>query len=239
MQQSTEWLSFENYIKYDRLITQGYYDIKHVRKSFYEALSILGKPDKRDTLVAITIRLKTRVKVKTIRNGVEVNEYMKTNWGIAHSASNRLHGQISKKFWGRRSKYEKLPYVRSIESNEDWDKDHIHALIRMKDLKLNRKTNQTFTTKEIEDTIYDIAYELEEVNERDRKKDKPPVLIRTFPYWEDKYNVLGRSIEYICKTSSKHYDPLILEDNKTTKSIKKTLNKYYEKETSKNNACVL
>lgn len=184
MQNPTEWLDFNDYIKYDRIIEQGYYSIKHVRKSFYEVLSILGKPDKRDILVAVTVRLKG-----------------KANWAEANEASNTLHIRTTRRFWGRKSKYVQLPYVASIESSTNWDKEHFHALIRMSDLK------QYYEPQEIELIVKDIAYGLSNVNKRDNG-DSPAVKVRTFPYWEDSYKVLGRSIEYICKTSTNNYNPL-------------------------------
>jgi len=206
MQNPTEWLNFDEYVQYSRLLEQGYYDIKWVKKRFYEALSLLGKPDKRDTLVAITLRLKNKVKVKTITEGVVSYEYVKTDWRVANAAANALRIKANNKFKSRSNRKDLLPYVRAIETNRNGDKDHIHALIRMNDLK------RYYEPYEISDIITKIAYGLEEVNSRD-KGDNPAVKVRTFPYCEDRCKVLGRSIEYICKTSTNACNPL---ENKIT-----------------------
>ena len=88
--------------------------------------------------------------------------------------------------------------VFAIESSRKWDKDHLHALIRICNLK------KPYTEQEIIKIAREIALSFEEVN----KRDPDAVSIRTFPFCEDITKQLGNSIEYVCKTSSKHYDPL-------------------------------
>ena len=107
--------NFKDYVRFDRGID---YQANKVKENFMRVLDILGEPDDRDTIVSITIRLKS-----------------KADWIIANNASIALEFKVSRKFWGRKSRYMKLPYVAAIESSKNWDKEHIHALIRMKDLK--------------------------------------------------------------------------------------------------------
>jgi len=170
--------NFKDYVRFDRGID---YQANKVKENFMRVLGILGEPDDRDTIVSITIRLKS-----------------KADWIIANNASNALEFMVSKKFWGRKSRYMKLPYVRAIESSKNWDKEHIHALIRMKDLK------QYYEPFEIEQLIKTIAYNLNEVNSRD----KDAVVLQSFPYKETDNKVVGRSIEYICKSTTNYYNPL-------------------------------
>ena len=90
-----------------------------------------------------------------------------------------------------------MPMVRAIEANKLWFKEHLHLIIRFKDLK------QFYNENDIELFIRECCNNLEEVNERD----KTAVFIRMFRYWNDT-NELGNTIEYICKTTSNKYDPL-------------------------------
>lgn len=93
------------------------------------------------------------------------------------------------------------PFISSIEHNLIRIKDHIHAIIRLKDLK------QDYSHQEIEDAITEIALGLEEVN----AKCPDAVRVRIFPFCdttEEQAKEVGNSLEYICKTSSKTYNPL-------------------------------
>ena len=173
---------FNDYVRFDRGLD---YQALKVKENFIRVLDTLGEPDKRDTIISITIRLKG-----------------KADWIAANNASNALEFKVSRRFWGRKSKYVKLPYVAAIESSKNWDKEHIHALIRMKDLKEN------YEPLGMEQIIKDIAYDLNEVNSRDNHLIDGAVKIRSFPYEENKYKVVGQSIEYICKSSSTHHNPL-------------------------------
>ncbi len=74
-------------------------------------------------------------------------------------------------------------------------------MIRMFDLK------QYYEPIEIEQIIKKIAYDMDEVNSKD-KGSKPAVKTRSFPYWETDNKELGRRIEYICKCTTEFYDPL-------------------------------
>jgi hypothetical protein len=91
-----------------------------------------------------------------------------------------------------------MPMVRAIEPHKHWFKEHLHMIIRFQDL------NKPYTAQEIESFIRETCNGFKEVNERDATS----VFIRMFHYWNDT-NELGNSIEYICKTSSFTYDPLI------------------------------
>lgn len=190
-------LTFEDYI-------QGYlnkpdYEMAKVKENFYRVQSILGEEDGNELIASITIRLKNRVKVKRLVNGIETTEYVKTDWIIANSVANALQIKVSKAFWGRKSRYVKIPYVSSIESSKGWDKEHIHALIRMSELK------EELTSFEIETIIRRICLSFEEVNNHIPDS----VIIRTFPYLENEHKIVGNAIHYICKSSTKAYNPLL------------------------------
>lgn len=170
-------LDFNNYIKLNR---EGY-DLVAVEKNFYKVLDIPGDLDENETIAAITLRLKG-----------------KADWRTANNVANGFEFRISRKFWGRKSRYKKLPMVFAIESSRKWDKDHLHGLIRIQDPK------QAYTEQEIINILKETSHSFNEVN----KRDPDAVITRTFPFCEDMTKQLGNSIEYVCKTSSKHYDPL-------------------------------
>lgn len=178
-------LNFEDYI-------HGYlhkpdYEKEEVRKNFNKVKGILGEEDGNELIASITIRLKNKV------NGIP------TDWIIANKVANALQLKTSKAFWRRKSKYVKMPYVSAIESSKNWNKEHIHALIRMSDLK------EELTSYEIETIIRSICLSFEEVNNHIPDS----VIIRTFPFLENKDKVVGNAIHYICKSSTKAYNPLL------------------------------
>ena len=195
---SNSTLDFNNYIKLNR---DGYEPVA-VEKNFYKVLDILGDLDKNETIAAITLRLKG-----------------KADWRTANNVANGFEFRISRKFWGRKSRYKKLPMVFAIESSRKWDKDHLHGLIRIQDPK------QPYTDDDIIQILKETSHSFNEVN----KRDPDAVITRTFPFCEDITKQLGNSIEYVCKTSSKHYDPL------QRKLIPRTPNEYqYDQETTQN-----
>lgn len=171
-------LDFNEYMQLNR----KEYDKQSVEKNFYKVQSILGSTNANNTIVAITIRLKG-----------------KADWITANNVANGFEFRISRRFWGRKSRYVKLPMVFSIESSRKWDKDHIHGLIHIRDLK------RPYTEQDIINITKETALSFDEVN----KRDPDAVIIRTFPFCEDKTKQLGNSIHYLCKTSTKHYNPLI------------------------------
>jgi len=178
-------LTFEDYIH--GYILKPEYETEEVRKNFYKVQDILGQEDDSELIASITIRLKNRV------NGIA------TDWRTANSVANTLQLLVSKRFWGRRSRKEKMPYVSAIESSKGWDKEHIHALFRMSDLK------DELTDFQIETRIRGICLSFKEVN--DHIPDS--VKIRTFPYLENEYKIVGNAIHYLCKSSTKTYNPLL------------------------------
>ena len=171
-------LDFNDYMQLNR----KEYDKQSVEKNFYKVQGILGSTNANNTIVSITIRLKG-----------------KADWITANNVANGFEFRVSRRFWGRKSRYGKLPMVFSIESSRKWDKDHIHGLIHIRDLK------RPYTEQEIINTTKETALSFDEVN----KRDPDAVIIRTFPFCEDKTKQLGTSIHYLCKTSTKHYNPLI------------------------------
>lgn len=180
-----------NYNKIDvRLSTQGYYDVNEVEKNFYKVLNVLGELDQSDWIASITIRLKNKV------NGIPAD------YRMAMSVAKSLRKKFGRKFKGRKGS---LPSVFAVESNKDWSKEHIHCLIRFKDIKYYNNAN------EIENELRTICHNMNEVNSP--SKDPSAVVIRMFHYWEDKTKQLGNSIEYICKSSCNYkertYNPLL------------------------------
>jgi len=185
-----EMLDFKDYATIDKIerrtIEQGYYNYNRVQQNFYNALDTLGSLDKNDYCAAITLRLKNKV------NGI------KTDWRTANSVAEALRFKISAKYWGRYGrKYNKMPMVRAIEPNKLWFKEHLHIVVRFKDLK------QYYNENDIELFIRDTCNSFEEVNSRDNTA----VFIRMFRYWNNTIE-LGNTIEYICKTTTDKYDPL-------------------------------
>lgn len=183
-------MNFEKYVKHERYYGSHIYQYHHkeVEKRFYEVLDKLGEPDGTDDAVFITLRLKS-----------------KSDRIIACIASNALEWKLCKFFWGKKGKKmlinHSAPFVSSVEHNLIRVKDHIHAIIRLKDLK------QYYSCSTINDEIKQIALSIEEVND----KDPEAVKIRIFPF-SDKIEELerevGNTIEYISKTASKHYNPI-------------------------------
>ncbi len=183
-------MNFEKYVKHERYYGSYIYQYHHkeVEKRFYEVLDKLGEPDGTDAAVFITLRLKS-----------------KSDRIIACIASNALEWKLCKYFWGKKGKKmlinHSAPFVSSVEHNLIRVKDHIHAIIRLKDLK------QYYSCSTIKDEIKQIALSIEEVND----KDPEAVKIRIFPF-SDKIEELerevGNTIEYISKTASKHYNPI-------------------------------
>tara|TARA_Y100000356_G_C11254530_1_gene289252 strand:- start:1360 stop:1980 length:621 start_codon:yes stop_codon:yes gene_type:complete len=200
-------LTFEEYIDNNkiayRVAKQGYYDIDSVKKNFYKVLNVLGAFDKTEYIAALTLRLKNKVKVKKIVDGVETFEYIPTDYPVAKSVANAISIKLTRKFWGRKGRYNKMPMVFSIESSKNWDKEHIHALIRFTDLK------QYYSPNELSMILRSLCYTFDEVNRRDHTA----VEIRMFHYCENQTKELGSSIEYICKSSANFkdhsYNPLL------------------------------
>jgi hypothetical protein len=200
-------MDFDNYVKHLRYYGNhiNEYHHKEVEKNFYKVLDKLGEPTGTDDAVFITLRLKS-----------------KSDWIIANNACNALEWKLCKFFWKRKGKKMletgTAPYVSSIEHNLIRIKDHIHAIIRLKDLK------QYYSHQEIENKVTEIAYQLNEVN----AKSPDAVKVRIFPFCdrtEKEANEVGNSLEYICKTSSKYYNPLSRKilSNQSQNSIKTKL----------------
>lgn len=198
-------MDFNKYVKHERYYGNHLYSYHHkeVEKRFYEALDKLGELNGTDDAVFITLRLKS-----------------KADKIIASSASYALEWKLCKYFWRKKGKKMLIsgtaPYVSSIEENLFRIKDHIHAIIRLKDLK------QNFTHQEIEDDITKIALSLDEVN----SNSPDAVKVRIFPFCdttEEQAKEVGNSIEYICKTSSKHNNPLLrIQSSKKRRKLIKT-----------------
>ena len=176
---------FEDYI--NGYIHKTDYQMEEVRKNFDKVISILGEEDENDFIACITLRLKNKV------NGI------RTDWVIANSVANALQILISKRFWGRKSRKEKIPYVSSVESSKKKDKEHLHILVRLKDLK------EPFEEFELDAILRGICNSLEEVNE----KIPDAVKIRIYPFLENQYKIVGNAIHYICKSSTNENKPLL------------------------------
>lgn len=164
-------------------------DYLKVKENFDKVLDTLGDFDKNELIVNIDLRL--------------MNKY--GYYEAVSSVCNAIWIKTSQYFLKRESRHRKLPFVRSIETKEQARgriKDHSHIMIRLKNLKKH------YEEQEVVDIITDICYSMKEVNSKDRRKDNPPVNVRTIPFWEDNRNTLGKRIVYICKTSTQTNDPL-------------------------------
>ncbi len=179
-------LDFDNYVKHLRFYSNQIdcYHHKEVEKKFYKALGKLGNFNDGDLFAFITLRLKS-----------------KSDWVIANNTSNALEWKLCKYFWGRYGKKlletNNAPYVASIEHNLYRIKDHIHAIIKLDNLRCD------YDTRTLETAITAIALSIKEVNE----ENSDAVKVSIFPFSHNS-SELGNKIEYICKTSSKHHDPL-------------------------------
>ena len=187
-------LEFKDYVPIHRIesrvLGNGYYDYSSVEENFYKTLDTLGSLDKKDYCAFITLRLKNKV------NGIP------TGWDTANSVARALRFKISAKYWGRKGrKHNKMPMVRAIEADKNWFKEHLHILVRFQDLK------QYYDENSIELFIRDTCNAFNEINERDNDA----VKVRIFRYWNNT-NELGNTIEYMCKTSSSKYNPLVETD---------------------------
>lgn len=198
-------LEFSDYVNAfiirKRIEELGCYDYHRVEKNFYKTLKILGDLDKRDLIVNLDIRLKG-----------------KSTWDEANCYAETLRTKISQRFWKRKSRFRKLPFIRSIESkvkSNGYIKDHLHIMIRLTEMK------QYYEPETIEEIVSSIAYSLDEVNEKD-KGNNPAVKVSTFPYWENN-KILGRRCEYICKTTTQHYDPIKTNDDEPKRTRNKIL----------------
>ena len=165
-------------------------DYFKVKENFDKVLDTLGEFNQSDLIVNIDLRLK---------NGYG-------DYASIQSVCNAIWIKTSLYFLKKRIVNGKLPFVRAIESKEQKRgriKDHTHIMIRLTELP------KQYEEHEVVDKIMDICYNMKEVNSKDRNKDNPPVNVRTIPFWGDKDNKLGKRIVYICKTSTKTYNPLI------------------------------
>ena len=182
-----------------RLLEQGYYNTKKVKENFYKAFNTLGELCDEHHCAHITLRLNNKV------NGIH------TDWRAAHKVYEGLLFKVSAFYWGRRGrKYEKMPSVKATEWNKvrfnyKLPKEHLHIMIRLKDLKVDHDQ------KQIKDFLSRTCYSLNEVSWHDNDQ-SPPVRINMFDY-SNKSDQLGNTIEYICKTTTNNYDPLASRHN--------------------------
>lgn len=190
-------LDFNDYRKdlryyYDTLY---HYHPEYVRRNFYKTLLTLGPLNKSDYCAFITIRLKG-----------------KSDLVLCNSVIAGLAFKISHFYWKNKTKHRLLPYVGSVESIERKRgsiKDHIHMIIRFKEPK------RYYEPEELKRKVLSVASGFEEIS----KNDNDAVRVSIFQYAETSKQ-LGNKIEYLCKTSSKHYEPLVFKPLKR-KEIKK------------------
>jgi len=189
-------LDYNTYRKDLRYYNHTLYEYSpgYVGKNFYKVLSTLGSLDKSDYCAFITIRLKGKSD-SVLCNGVIA--------GLAF--------KISKLYWKNKTKHRLLPFVGSVESVERRRgsiKDHMHMIIKFQEPK------RYYEPEELERQILSIASGFEEIS----KSDNDAVRVSIFQY-ADTSMELGNKIEYLCKMSSKHYEPLVFKPF-TRKQIK-------------------
>jgi len=164
-------------------------DYFKVKENFDKVLETLGDLNPEDLIVNIDLRL--------------MNKY--GNYESIQNVCKAIWVKTSLYFLKKNIKHGKLPFVRAIEDKEQtrgFIKSHAHLMIRLTGLP------KIYHEQEVVDKILDICYSLKEVNSKDRKKDQPPVRVRTIPFCVDTYNTLGKRIVYICKTSTNNNNPL-------------------------------
>ena len=166
-------------------------DQVHVHGRFSEAVSSLGEESKNTWGFFQTITPKnnkaTRERCNAIAEGVVK--------------------KLTRKLWRRKSQYHQLRSIRAIETKNM--RDHVHGitLVDIDDLK------QTQSQQGISKMIEEIAYSFHEVNDRHKDKDRQPVMVEPFIYFDDPSNrasgdQAGTYIKYICKTATHTNNPL-------------------------------
>ena len=161
-----------------------YYDEDRVKLNFYKGQKILEYPDQdRSDLLYITVNSVGH------SDPIQVASIIKS-----------LHNQISRHFWGRKSRYKKLPFLTSIEPDKNNWKYHFHGLLKLQDLK-----NYPSVDAAIE-VIRDSILSLREVK-KDSKQYSDPVHIVHLST-DESLDHYQRVLTYIMKESTHQYDPL-------------------------------
>ena len=175
-------INFENHVKHLRFYGNELYGYHHheVEKRFYEAQELLGSPVDSDLIGFITLRFKN-----------------KSDWVVANNALNSYECRVNRSLSDEFTIANSIPFVTSIESSMTRLKDHAHVIVRLTG---SLAQHPEF---ELEDLFKYEAYSLDEVNHRNADS----VKVRIFPFCGNSYQ-LGNHLEYICKTSSRHYNPL-------------------------------
>lgn len=175
-------INFEEHVKHLRFYGNGLYAYHHneVEKRFYEAQQLLGSPSDSDLIGFITLRFRE-----------------KSDWVVANNALNSYEYRLNRSLLDDFTIANSIPFVTSIESSMTRLKDHAHVIVRL------TGPLAQYPEFELEELLKHEAYGLDRVNHRSADS----VQVRIFPFCGNSYQ-LGNHIEYICKTSSKHYNPL-------------------------------
>jgi hypothetical protein len=156
------------------------------KKENYKMIrDLLGTNDPQDKILWFTIKLKN-----------------KSDIVIANKVWKGIEFKLSKRFLGRVTKEKKLSMISAIEPDKDFLNYHIHAVLKLKELQ------SRFNDQEIVNQVKLIISRFNEINSKD-------------PNWFD-YEITSFSNEdhiknisnYMVKTSSRSYDPLLRFTNK-------------------------
>lgn len=171
---------FQDHVKHLRFYGHELYEYHHkeVEKRFNEALEALGTPLDSDYIAFVTLRFKG-----------------KSDWVVCNNALHSYERSVAR--WFSESNPPPISFVTSIESSQARLKDHAHIILRLSG------SGHEYHDCELEALLRYEALRLEEINHRNTDS----VKVRMFPFCGNSYQ-LGNHLEYICKTSSRHYNPL-------------------------------
>lgn len=131
----------------------------------------------------------------------------KATWESCNAIAEGVVKKLTRKLWRRKSQYHQLRSIRAIETKDT--RAHVHGitLVQIDDLK------QYHSQEDISKMIEKIAYDFHEVNRSHKYKDRPPVMVKPFIYFDDPSNrssgdQAGTYIKYICKTANHTNNPL-------------------------------
>ena len=164
---------------------------KYINQRFKEVVDQLGPEGKNTWGFSWTIRPKNN----------------HASWDRCNAIAEGVNKKLTRALWKRKGRHRQLRSIRAIETKNM--RDHVHGitLVDIDDLK------QTQSQQGISKMIEEIAYSFHEVNDRHKDKDRPPVMVKPFIYFDDPSNrasgdQAGTYIKYICKTATHTNNPL-------------------------------
>ena len=156
------------------------------QKNYIKVRDFIGEDnDPLDQILWFTIKLKN-----------------KSDIVIANKVWKGIEFKLSKRFLGRVTKKKKLPMFSSIEPDKDFLNYHIHAVLKLSELQTR------FNGQQIVDQVKLIISRFKEINSKN--SNWFDYAITSFSDEEHIKNISN----YMVKTSSRSYDPLLRFTNK-------------------------